>query len=187
MYGYEGNSEGSTEAGQYGVNTPLSREELNALKLKAEGQIQKTNTILNEDFQTYEREAAELKADYAPYEQEINSAMETIKRIEAQGISANSPTDVIDEYNAAIQTVKDQQALIISDGLQARETELINTYKELQNRNNVLMAQADKTKNLSIVVNGALKNYSNLDRMGIQLEKGFLGTGSMLVGSVARS
>ena len=186
LYGYEGNSEGSTEAGQYGVNTPLSREELNALKLKAEGQIQKTNILLNEDFQTYEREAAELKADYAPYEQEINSAMETIKRIEAQGISANSPTDVIDEYNAAIQTVKDQQALIISDGLQARETELIDTYKQLQNRNNVLMAQADKTKNLSIAVDGALKNYSNLDRMGIQLEKGFLGTGSMLGGSIMK-
>ena len=186
LYGYEGYSEGKTEQGQYGVNTPLSRKELNALKLKAEGQIQKTNTILNEDFQTYEREAAELKAEYAPYEEKINSAMETIKRIESEGISSNSSSETIDEYNAAIQTVKDQQALIISDGLEARENELINTYKELKNRNDVLMAQADKTKNLSIAVDGALKNYSNLDRMGIQLEKGFLGTGAMLGGSIVK-
>ncbi len=165
------------DAPTYGVNRKQLLDDLSLLT---------GATIINEDFQTYEREAAELKADYAPYEEKINSAMETIKKIEAQGISANSPTDVIDEYNAAIQTVKDQQALIISDGLQARENELIDTYKQLQNRNDVLMAQADKTKNLSIAVDGALKNYSNLDRMGIQLEKGFLGTGSMLVGSVAK-
>ena len=183
---YGNDTEGKYAEGQYGVDTPLSRDELKALSLKAEEKIQQTNTRLAEDFATYQRQADELEADFAPYRDNINASLEVIKELEAKGISSTSSKEDIEAYNAAIQNVKDQQAEMLTSGLYQREEDLVQTYSDLKVANDRLMAQADLTGDLSLAVDASLKDYSNIHRMGLQLEIGFLGSGAMMLGSITK-
>ncbi len=185
LYGTESfGNDGKTEEGQFSEGSSLSQKELDDLRIKAEEKIIFANEQINEDFNNYEADVSSLEADMKPFVEQVNAASATIQRLEDEGISADSSPAVITEYNNAVQSIKDAQTEMNEAGLQQREEELINTYSILKNRNTELMDKAANFGDVDLAVTGALKNYSNLQRMGLQLEKGFLGSGAEMFGSI---
>ena len=174
------------EGGTYGEGSTLTPEEQEELLTKEYEKIRFNNIMLNEDMDKYQTSKEELDEEMAPYVDKMTVANDRILELEKSGISASSPPALIQEYNEQINILKTTNQEMQSAGLSTKENELLTEFKDIQYRNNKLMDQAAKVDDLSLSVNAGLKNYSNLSKMNLQLEKAFLGSPAMLIGKLGQ-
>ena len=174
------------EGGTYGEGSSLTAEEQEALMTKQYEKINLNNILLNEDMNTYNTSKSSLDKEMLPYTEKMNAANDRIIELEKNGISADSSPALIKEYNEQLAILKSTNAEMDQAGLLTKEQGLLENFKDIQSRNDILMNQAAKVDDLSLSVNAGLKNYSNLAKMNIVLEQSLLGSASMLAGKIGQ-
>ena len=174
------------EGGTYGEGSSLTAEEQEGLMTKQYEKINLNNILLNEDMNTYNTSKSNLDKEMLPYTEKMNAANDRIIELEKNGISADSSPALIKEYNEQLAILKSTNAEMDQAGLLTKEQGLLENFKDIQSRNDILMNQAAKVDDLSLSVNAGLKNYSNLAKMNIVLEQSLLGSASMLAGKIGQ-
>jgi len=143
-------------------------------------------TNLNEDIADFELRDKAFQKKHAEGISNVNRINKQIQELKDQGISANSNPQQIKEYNDLIQELSVAQKGLIASGYEEEEISLTQQLQGIQERQSLLMDDAAALQDLSIAADVAVRDFSNLNRMELQLEKGFLGSGAMTISSLLK-
>ena len=135
---------------------------------------------------------SELQKRYAPYKQKVENIISQIKEIAGEDLqidALDSPVR-IDQYNNLINELRKEEANIIDTGL----TEAFKTLQnEVDAHNFAIQKYNNETKNLefktpenfAIAQRAVNLNYKFSKRLGLELERFFLGNGYEFLGLTA--
>tara|TARA_Y100000004_G_scaffold132340_1_gene149414 strand:+ start:722 stop:9733 length:9012 start_codon:yes stop_codon:yes gene_type:complete len=114
-----------------------------------------------------------------PLQDEYNKLSNDLKAL--GDVNENSSADVINKYNKIATQIGDLVLKYEEGGFLEAEKNLSNRSKQLMEETSEFEKKAGMLEDVGLVVDAARKNYSNWDRLGLQLEKAFLGGGATLL------
>jgi hypothetical protein len=114
-----------------------------------------------------------------PLQDKYNKLSNELKAL--GNVDENSSPDVINKYNNIATQIGDLVLEYEQGGFLQAEKNLSNRSKQLMEETDEFEKKAGMLEDVGLVVDAARKNYSNWDRLGLQLEKAFLGGGATLL------
>ena len=112
---------------------------------------------------------------------------EQIEFMQKQGISSSSSPETIKEYNSLITAYKGVQGKFKSLGFDKTRDQLVKRVEEWNKERDALQDDAAELNDVALVLDLGTKNYSQLDRMKLNLENQFLGGTYAAIGTTLGS